>query len=59
MNNKKKSNWTVDNKAKYKTLFNYLTQKYGEDKVNEETYINDYKKKLMKEIEDNPKWGYV
>ena len=44
MNNKKKSNWTVDNKAKYKTLFNYLTQKYGEDKVNEETYINDYKK---------------
>ena len=57
MNNKKKSNWTVDNKAKYKTLFNYLTQKYGEDKVNEETYINDYKKKLMKEIEDNPKWG--
>ena len=59
MENKKKSTkvWTADNQLKYTTLFNYMTKKYGEDKVNEDTFINDYKRTLMKEIQDNTKWG--
>ena len=59
MENKKKSTkvWTEDNTKKYTTLFNYMTNKYGEDKVNEESFINDYKRTLMKEVEMNPKWG--
>ena len=59
MENKKKSTkiWTEDNTKKYTTLFNYMTNKYGEDKVNEESFINDYKRTLMKEVEGNPKWG--
>lgn len=58
MENKKKStkNWTADNVLKYTTLFNYMKKKHG-DKVKEDTFINDYKRSLMKEIEDNPKWG--
>ena len=59
MENKKKSTkvWTADNQLKYTTLFNYMTKKYGEGKVNEDTFINDYKRTLMKEIQDNTKWG--
>ena len=59
MEHKKKSTkvWTADNTLKYTTLFNYLTKKHGTEKVNKETYINDFKRNLMKEIEDNPKWG--
>ena len=34
-----------------------LTKKYGEKKVNKDTFINDYKRNWMKEIEDNSKWG--
>ena len=49
--------WTYDNGKKYTTLFNYMVNKYGEEKVNEDTFINDYKRTLMKEVEDNPKWG--
>ena len=46
MENKKKSTkvWTADNQLKYTTLFNYMTKKYGEDKVVEDTFINDYKR---------------
>ena len=59
MENKKKSTkvWTADNQLKYTTLFNYMTKKYGVDKVVEDTFINDYKRSLMKEIQDNTKWG--
>ena len=59
MENKKKSTkvWTEDNTKKYTTLFNYMTNKYGEEKVNEDSFINDYKRTLMKEVEGNPKWG--
>ena len=59
MENKKKSTkvWTEDNTKKYTTLFNYMANKYGEDKVNEDTSINDYKRTRMEEVEDNPKWG--
>lgn len=58
MENKKKStkNWTSDNVLKYTTLFNYMKKKHGE-KVKEDTFINDYKRSLMKEIENNTKWG--
>ena len=34
-----------------------MTNKYGEDKVIEDSFINDYKRALMKEVEMNPKWG--
>ena len=34
-----------------------MTNKYGEEKVNEDSFINDYKRTLMKEVEGNPKWG--
>lgn len=47
---------TPDNDKKYKTLFNYLSTKYGVDKVNKDSYINDYKTTLMNEINDNSKW---
>ena len=59
MEHKKKStkNWTADNVLKYTTLFNYMKKKHGESKVKEDTFINDYKRSLMKEIEDNPKLG--
>ena len=48
MEHKKKSTkiWTSDNILKYTTLFNYMTKKYGESKVNEDTFINDYKRTL-------------
>ena len=33
-----------------------MVDKYGEDNVNEDTFINDYKRTLMKEVEDTSKW---
>ena len=53
MENKKKSTkiWTEDNTKKYTTLFNYMTNKYGEDKVIEDSFINDCKRTLMTEVE--------
>ena len=34
-----------------------MTNKHGEDKVIEDSFINDYKRTLMKEVEMNQKWG--
>ena len=47
--------WSDFHTRKYRQLYNYMDKNY--DGIDQDTFMNDEKRKLVDIIEKNPKWG--